>query len=209
MPGTGPVTAPAPPTASQALERLLEGNARFVRGEAHVAAAAPGPRAELVEGQHPWATILGCSDSRVPPELIFDAAFGELFVIRIAGNIISPEVGGTLQYAGTHLATRLFVVVGHEGCGAVAAAVAAKRGIHTAKERIRLLLESIAPGLVDFELGGSPAEELGRAVEANVRWSVKRVADSPEGQAALATGGVKLVGAVYELATGRVRLLIP
>ena len=163
--GTGPVTAPAPPTASQALERLLEGNARFVRGEAHVAAAAPGPRAGLVEGQHPWATILGCSDSRVPPELIFDAAFGELFVIRIAGNIISPEVGGTLQYAGTHLATRLFVVVGHEGCGAVAAAVAAKR--------------------------------------------VKRVADSSEGQAALATGGVKLVGAVYELATGRVRLLIP
>ena len=82
--------------------------------------------AELAKGQQPYATILGCSDSRVPPELVFDAGFGELFIIRLAGNVISPEVLGTLQYAGVHLRTPLFVVLGHEGCGAVQAALAAK-----------------------------------------------------------------------------------
>ena len=82
--------------------------------------------ANLAKGQHPYATIVGCSDSRVPPELVFDAGFGDLFIVRIAGNVISPEVMGTLQYAAVHLHTPLFVVLGHEGCGAVQAALAVK-----------------------------------------------------------------------------------
>ena len=79
--------------------------------------------ADLAQGQHPYATILSCSDSRVPPELIFDAGLGELFIIRVAGNVISAEVAGSLQYAGRHLHTPLFVVLGHTNCGAVAAAI--------------------------------------------------------------------------------------
>ena len=105
--------------------------------------------ADLAKGQRPYATILGCSDSRVPPELIFDAGFGELFIVRLAGNVISPEVMGTLQYAGVHLRTPLFVVLGHEGCGAVKAALAARHGAQE-PARIALLLENILPGLRDL-----------------------------------------------------------
>src|SRR5207344_1593167 len=99
--------------------------------------------ADLVKGQWPYATILGCSDSRVPPEWVFDAGLGELFVIRVAGNVFSPEVAGSLQYAGSHLQTPLFVVLGHEGCGAVAAALAAKHEGKQFRSRIQVLLESI------------------------------------------------------------------
>jgi carbonic anhydrase len=208
VPAEADPVAAASVTAKQALERLLSGNARFARGEAR-ALAASGPRAELTEGQRPWATILGCSDSRVPPELIFDAGFGDLFVIRIAGNLISPEVAGSLQYAATQLATPLFVVLGHEGCGAVKAALAARRGTPADCARIQLLLDGILPGLAGLAPGGAPAAELTRAVEANVRWSARRIRESPEGQAALAAGHMDCVGAVYELASGRVRFLTP
>ncbi|MGE5815376.1 MAG: carbonic anhydrase, partial [Acidobacteriota bacterium] len=121
------VTAP-PCTADEALARLMAGNDRFVRGEARFPTVQKEILADLARAQHPYATILGCSDSRVPPELIFDAGFGELFIVRVAGNVVSPEVMGTLQYAGMHLRTPLFVVLGHENCGAVAAALAAMKG---------------------------------------------------------------------------------
>ena len=96
-----------------------------MRGEARFPTVQKEVLAELARGQRPYATILGCSDSRVPPELVFDAGFGELFIVRVAGNVISAEIMGTLQYAGLHLRTPLFVVLGHEGCGAVEAALAA------------------------------------------------------------------------------------
>src|SRR4029077_7511677 len=138
-------------TADQALARLVAGNERFVRGEARFPTVQKEVLAELAEGQHPYATIIGCSDSRVPPELIFDAGFGELFIVRIAGNIISPEIMGTLQYAAVHLHTPLFVVLGHEGCGAVQAAVATKwRGAREG-DRIHRLLDTILPGLPEQE----------------------------------------------------------
>src|SRR4051794_36481071 len=114
----------ARPSADEALARLIEGNRRFCRGEARREAFRGETMAELANAQRPYATILGCSDSRVPPEWIFDAGLGELFVVRVAGNILSPEIAGSLQYAGTHLQTPLFVVLGHEGCGAVGAALA-------------------------------------------------------------------------------------
>jgi carbonic anhydrase len=104
-------------SVDQALQRLIEGNQRFMRGEAHFLTVCKETLADLAKGQQPFATILGCSDSRVPPELIFDASFGELFIVRVAGNVISPEVMGSLQYAGAHLCTPLFVVLGHERCG--------------------------------------------------------------------------------------------
>ena len=125
-------------TAEEALDRLKEGNARFVSGHARFPTVQKEVLAELAKGQRPYATILGCSDSRVPPELVFDAAFGELFIIRVAGNVLGPSIAGTLQYAGTHLHTPLFVVLGHEGCGAVEAAIAEK--FHGARHRSRIAL---------------------------------------------------------------------
>jgi carbonic anhydrase len=163
--------------------------------------------ADLAKGQRPYATIIGCSDSRVPPELVFDSGFGELFIVRIAGNVISPEVMGTLQYAAVHLHTPLFVVLGHEGCGAVQAALAVKLQGARERARIALLLESILPGLQDIGAELTPQDQLKAAVEANVRWSMHQLLDTPEGQARMAEGVMKLVGTIYELKTGRVRFL--
>jgi carbonic anhydrase len=194
-------------TAEEALARLVSGNERFVRGEARFPTVQKEILADLAKGQRPYATIIGCSDSRVPPELVFDAGFGELFIVRIAGNVISPEVMGTLQYAALHLHTSLFVVLGHEGCGAVQAALAVKQRGAREPARIDLLLEKILPGLGDIDAELTPQDQLGAAVEANVRWSMHQMLDTPEGQARMAEGVLKLVGAIYELKTGHVRFL--
>jgi carbonic anhydrase len=193
--------------ADEALTRLMEGNARFLRGESRFARGTVGMFADLVKGQHPFAAILGCSDSRVPPELIFDAEFGDLFVIRVAGNVVSPEVWGSLQYAGTHLNTQLFMVLGHEGCGAVQAALAAKFQGAQERSRIQLLLQNMLPGLDEIDPQLPSQQKLDRAVESNVRWSMRQFLETPEGGARTAKGRIKVVGAVYEIATGRVRLL--
>src|SRR3954468_12969723 len=202
MPDSGP-----PGTAGEALHRLIAGNKRFVSAEARFPTVQKEILASLAKGQRPYATILGCSDSRVPPELVFDAGFGELFIVRVAGNVISPEVMGTLQYAGLHLHTPLFVVLGHEGCGAVGAALAALNGGASEPTRIALLLDNIIPALRDLPANPVPEARMRAAVEANVRWSMHQIFDTPEGRARLEEGQMKLVGAVYELETGRVRLL--
>ena len=194
-------------TADQALARLAAGNERFVRGEARFPTVQKEILAELAKGQRPYATIIGCSDSRVPPELVFDAGFGELFIVRIAGNIISPEIMGTLQYAAVHLHTQLFVVLGHEGCGAVQAALSVRWQGALERARIVGLLNNILPGLPKPDPALSPEDQVNAAVEANVRWSMRQLIETPEGQARMAEGVVKLVGAVYELTTGRVRFL--
>jgi len=201
------IDANGQPAADEVLARLVEGNARFVRGEARFPTIQKDVLAELAKGQRPYATIIGCSDSRVPPELVFDAGFGELFIIRIAGNVISPEIMGTLQYAAAHLHTPLFVVLGHEGCGAVEAAVAMKAQGARERARITLLLERILPGLPATDGALTGDQRLAAAVEANVRWTMHQLLDTPEGQARVAEGILKLVGAVYELKTGRVRFL--
>jgi carbonic anhydrase len=196
-----------PRTADEVLLRLKEGNERFLRGEARFPTVQKEVLANMARGQHPYATILGCSDSRVPPELIFDAGFGELFIIRVAGNVISPEVMGSLQYAGVHLKTPLFVVLGHERCGAVAAAMAARRGDSRERSRIAGLLDTIVPGLRDVPEGLPEDEEMARAVDANVRWSIRQILETPEAQSRLEEGVMKIVGAVYEIHEGRVRFL--
>jgi len=194
-------------TAEEALAQLIAGNERFVRGQARFPTVQKEVLAELAKGQRPYATIVGCSDSRVPPELVFDAAFGELFIVRVAGNVISPEVMGTLQYAVVHLHTQLLVVLGHEGCGAVEAALAVKSQGVRERARITLLLDRILPGLQGIDAELTPQDQLEAAVEANVRWSMHQLLDTPEGKARMAEGVVRLVGAVYQLKTGRVRFL--
>ena len=198
----------APETsADEALRRLAAGNERFIRGDIHHTSFRKETLADLALGQHPYATILGCSDSRVPPELIFDAGLGELFVIRVAGNVLSPEIAGSLQYAGSHLKTPLFVVLGHEGCGAVIAALKARRRGERQGSLIELLINSILPGLPKFDPLLSPRERLAQAVESNVRWTISQILETPEARARLAERRMKLVGAIYEIESGQVRFL--
>ena len=196
-----------PASAHDALQHLIEGNARFLAGNARFDIACKDKLSELAQAQRPYATILGCSDSRVPPEIIFDADLGDLFVIRVAGNVVSAEVLGSLQYAALHLETPLFVVLGHEGCGAVAAALDAIHRGQRQASRIQALLDGVIPGLEAIEAGLDPVVELQRGVEANVRWSMRQLLETPEAKMRAAEGKMKLVGAVYEIDSGRVRFL--
>jgi carbonic anhydrase len=161
----------------------------------------------LAAGQHPFATILGCSDSRVPTELVFDQGLGDLFVIRVAGNVIAEDIVGSIEYAGLHLHTRLFVVLGHQGCGAVAAALQARTGGDSDPEGIQSLLRHIEPAIKDVDTSLAPDQQLERAVEANVRWSLEQLTDLPGAHRILNEQKLILTGAVYELDSGRVRWL--
>ena len=194
-------------TAEQALARLKAGNRRFLRGRARFPTVQKEVLVELAKEQRPYATVIGCSDSRVPPELLFDAHFGELFIVRVAGNVISPEVMGSLQYAAVHLATPLFVVLGHARCGAVQAALAKKFDAKRERSHIEMLLSRILPGLKDLDPKLDGEARLEAAVEANVHWSMRQLRETPEGRARMAEGIVQLVGAVYDIQTGKVRFL--
>jgi carbonic anhydrase len=195
-------------SADEAIQRLIDGNQRFLQGKAHLPGLTRETLVELARGQHPFATILGCSDSRVPPEQIFDAGLGELFVIRVAGNVLSPEVAGSMQYANFHLQTPLMVILGHEGCGAIQAALETKHtGVREHHSRIQLLVDSILPALTGLDSHLPPSVQYARAVEMNVRWTVRAIIESPEAQARAAEGRIKCVGAIYEIETGRVRFL--
>ena len=166
-------------TADEALQRLKAGNERFVAGRSHFPRLQREVLTDLAKGQQPYATILGCSDSRVPPELVFDAGLGDLFIVRVAGNVLGPSIAGTLQYAKAHLHTPLFVVLGHEGCGAVKAALGSKYQGAMHRARISVLLESILPALDDLDPNLSPEALLSAAVRANVRHTMKALMASP------------------------------
>jgi carbonic anhydrase len=193
-------------SSDEALDFLVAGNTRFRQGNTRSAGVRPEDLAELAKGQRPFATILGCSDSRVAPELIFDAVLGELFVIRVAGNVVSSEIAGSLQYAGQHLRTPLFVVLGHSGCGAVHAALSYRlRGVQH-RSRIQILVDSILPGLDDIDPTSSAEEQLADAVEANVLWTMRQLLATEAGARVMA-GEFRLVGGIYDMTTGCVRFL--
>lgn len=194
-------------SAEEALARLKEGNARFIAGKARFQTVQKDVLADLVKGQQPYATILGCSDSRVPPELVFDAGFGELFVIRVAGNVLGPSILGTLQYAAAHLKTPLFIVMGHAQCGAVEAAISSRFHGAGYKSRIELLLENILPALDGLD-GNQPTESLLKsAIEANVRHTIRQLMNTPEAQTRMSGSHMMLVGAIYDIESGQVRFL--
>jgi carbonic anhydrase len=202
-----PKEEPRPKDAMEALQRLVAGNKRFVAGESAHGHASKEWRKELVGGQHPFAAVLGCSDSRVIPELVFDQGLGDLFVIRIAGNVIATDVLGSLQYAGVHLKIPLLVVLGHEGCEAVSAALDAKLKRAKEPEDIEALVRMIEPGLKDLDLKLTGEALLSAAVEANVRWSMAQIADIPEAKKKLEEKRFEMAGTVYQLGTGAVRFL--
>lgn len=196
-----------PPEAVDAFEKLKAGNARFIEGKTLHAHESANWRKHLVQGQKPFATILGCSDSRVPVELVFDQGLGDIFVVRVAGNVIAPDVFGSIEYAIAHLHTPLLVVMGHEGCGAVTAAVDALAGPSDEPTSIKNLINLIEPGLPKELAGETKQQQVNSAVEHNVRWSLKQLARLPEAKAHFENRKVTIVGAVYELGSGRVRFL--
>jgi carbonic anhydrase len=193
--------------AAEGLQRLVEGNARFGHGTTMQRGLTRDLLAHLADAQHPFATILGCSDSRVPPEIVFDQGPGDLFIVRVAGNVIGTETLGSLGYALKHLATPLFVVLGHEGCGAVRAALRAMIRGTTEEGTLGEILDAIRPALESVDPCEPVEAQLTLAVEANVRWVMRQLASNPLGRTALARAEIQIVGAVYELTTGRVRFL--
>ena len=203
--GDSPVVPSDP--AQGALKRLQEGNQRFAAGTMRHSHENQSWREALVADQHPFAIVLGCSDSRVPVEVVFDQGLGDLFVIRVAGNVIATDVVGSIAYAITHLQTKFLVVMGHEGCGAVTAALQAEVNHPDEPKSIAALVNRLAPSLKDLPPQLEGAARLSAAVEANVRWSMSQLAAIPTGKKLLESGEIEMVGAVYELATGRVRFL--
>ena len=194
-------------SADEALKRLVEGNNRFVEGKNKVRHLTGKQLAKLEEGQHPFATIIGCSDSRVPIEMLFDQGFGDIFTIRLAGNIIDDDVEGSVEYGYLHTGTKLVMVMGHEGCGAVTAALATKEDQEKEPYAIRQLVNRINPVLKDIDPKLPKAERLKIAVEANVRQSINQILAFKDHKKAHDAGLFKLVGAVYDLHTGKVRIL--
>lgn len=199
-------------SATEALERLREGNRRFVAG-APSRAQLPEPtdRRELVEGQEPFAVVLGCSDSRVPVELVFDQGLGDLFVIRVAGNIVAPSQIGSVEYAVEQLGTRLVVVLGHTGCGAVQATLdVLQQTAETPSRNLGSIVDRIRPaveGLLATELRRDREALVRQAVRANVRVAANALRHGSDLlERRIENDGLLVVGAEYELETGVVAL---
>ena len=188
--------------AAEALERLRDGNRRFVSGDTtHSATINPKSRAELVGGQTPFAIILACSDSRVPVQLVFDEGPGDLFIIRVAGNVATPTQIGSIEYAVTQLGAQLVVVLGHSGCGAVGAALESLSGDSPAPSaNLEAIIGEIRPALE-----GLGDVSLDTAVLANVQRSIQCLIDgSPILGQLVENRNLTVTGATYALDTGEV-----
>jgi len=184
---------------AEALNDLLEGNRRFVDGESQHPDKDASRRKEVVGGQHPPAAVLSCSDSRVPPEIVFDRGLGDLFVVRDAGNVAGPLALESLHYAVAHLGTRLIAVLGHTNCGAVTATVAGKtsdipetaRGIQLAVQKSKAM----------------PGDPVENAIAENVRLTVDKLSTWKALAPMIKRGEIRVVGAIYHLDSGRVTLI--
>ncbi len=193
--------------ADQALETLQEGNRRFVAG------AATGPHRdaarvqEVAAGQAPFAAVLACADSRVPPELIFDQGLGDLFVVRVAGNIPAPTALGSLEFAADAFGFPLVVVLGHARCGAIQAALSALReGGPAATSAVEGVLEGVRPAVAPWaHCGQDQAECIAGAVADNVRHGVGQLQESAVLARRSRENGLRIIGAEYDLDTGMVR----
>ena len=196
--------APKMPTASQVITKLKRGNRHFVNHLLRHPDQGGRRVHQLVTGQHPIATVLSCSDSRVPPELIFDLGLGDLFVVREAGHVADDATLGSLEYAVEHLKTPVIVVMGHESCGAVTAAVDACATHKAAGGHVQRLVDDISPAVKMAGTGGSRESQIARAVTSNVKLVISQLMADPALAKAVREGEVKIVGAVYELHSGRV-----
>jgi len=193
-------------TPDAALARLLEGNARYASGKMSDRDFSAG-RAARAQGQAPFAAILGCADSRVAPELTFDQAPGELFVVRVAGNFVTPDGLGSLEYGAAVLGTKVIMVLGHTSCGAVNATVDALQKGNNLPGHIADLVRAMKPGIEPaLKTAGPDLQQ--RAMIANVQANVRRLqTEKPILGDMVAAGKLKVVGAYYDLPTGKVMML--
>lgn len=195
---------PAAVPADQALNRLMEGNRRYSQNKEQHPHESTARRKELETGQHPFAVILSCADSRVPPELVFDQGLGDLFVIRVAGNIAGDDDLASIEYAVEHLHTKLILVLGHENCGAITAAVEGAN----ASGHLKSLLSAIQPSVV--EARSMPGDLIHNCVIANARRVAREIRESdPVLKELINKEAVRVVPASYALHGGTVTLLEP
>jgi carbonic anhydrase len=200
---------PRRPKPDAILKELIDGNRRFVEGRLLHPRRGPKDFAAQAEGQAPLAVIVGCADSRVAPELIFDQGIGDLFVIRVAGNIVSGAghiVKGSIEYAVAELGTRLILVLGHSGCGACKAAIEHIEANDQLPGAIDNLINPIRP--VVKMVAGQPGNKLANVIKANVAQGVQRLEGlDPILSKLVRAGELKVGGGVYELSTGKVELV--
>lgn len=192
-----------PPSLSpdHALQKLVEGNQRFVDHQPQYPDQSEKRLQEVAQSQHPFATVLSCADSRVPVELVFDQGIGDIFDVRIAGNIATPEVIGSIEYAVALLGTPLLMVLGHERCGAVTAAVQNE----SLPGEISTFVKAILPAVERVK--DQPGDSVDNVVAANVRYQIEKLQRSPLLMARLQSGKLKIVGGRYDLDTGRVKII--
>lgn len=199
--GQAPV-APSPIGGDEALQKLIEGNRRHLSGEFTITQRLAERRQQVAKAQHPFAAILGCSDSRLPPEIVFDHSLGDLFVVRVAGNIVDMNGLASLEFAVTQFGTPLILVLGHARCGAVAAALAETK----VPGHIVSLVDAIKPSVAMSK--GQPGDALDNAIRANIRRTVEDLKTSQPILGDLVKAGtLKVVGALYSLDTGKVELV--
>jgi carbonic anhydrase len=194
--------ASEPLTADEALTKLMDGNRRFLAGQHEDSSRSAQRRTENAQGQKPFAIVVSCSDSRVGPELVFDQGLGDIFVVRTAGEVLDAPGLGSIEYAVEHFGSPLIVVLGHQRCGAVAAAVA---GGH-APGHIESLIKAIQPAVVETK--GQPGDHVDNAVRANVSRVVRQLKNSKPILAEFSHAGkVRIVGAYYDLDSGAVAMV--
>ena len=197
-------------SAREALERLREGNRRFASGVQHgEKLAARARRIELAAGQEPFAIVLGCSDSRVPAEIVFDQGLGDLFVIRVAGNIVASSQVGSVEFAAARFGTRLVVVLGHSQCGAILATLEElQQATEDQSRNLRSIVDRVRPSveaLLATELRHDPDALVRQAVRANIRVSANHLRHGSEVlEQLIQKNGLLVVGAEYSLETGLV-----
>lgn len=198
------------PTASnpaEALGLLQAGNARFFSGQPQRVFSDVNLRRSQIIAQTPFAVVLGCADSRVPVELVFDQGPGDLFSIRVAGNVVEPATLGSVQFAIKHLKIHLVVVLGHEGCGAVAASLLPATARENEPEHVRFLLEAITPALEGMPVIRDGKARMREAVVRNVERQKGILEADPVVQEATERGQIQVVGAFYEIGSGAVDFL--
>ena len=194
-------------SALEGLERLRDGNRRFVAGTGKGVVTDSSQRLALTGGQAPFAIILGCSDSRVPAEIVFDQGLGDLFVIRVAGNIVAASQVGSVEFAAARFGTRLVVVLGHSQCGAITATVEElQRPTDNQSRNLRSIVDRVRPSvetLLATELRDDPERLVELAVRANIRTSANHLRHGSEIlESLIQTDGLMVVGAEYSLMTG-------
>lgn len=196
----------APPCSpAEAFAQLKTGNERFVAGRPRHPHESRSWRDRLSGGQHPFAIVLGCSDSRVPPELLFDQGFGDLFVIRVAGNVLDDDVLGSIEYAAEHLGTPLVAVVGHESCGAVIAAMGTAEEISHVPPELSSLLQHMQARISEVPADLPRERRVAACVETNARWAAARLRENHVLAKCIADGRLRVVTGVYDLDDGAVR----